>query len=88
MREILANSRKGKPSPLKGTKHKPETIEKMRIIKLGKPSTRKGVPVPVEVTEKIKASFAANPWTCPHCGKIGLNKGAGNRWHFNNCKEK
>jgi predicted GIY-YIG superfamily endonuclease len=87
-REFLSSLRKGLPCPMKGKKHTPETIKKMSLAKLGKPSTRKGVPVPVEVTEKIKASFAANPWTCPHCGKIGLNKGAGNRWHFNNCKEK
>jgi predicted GIY-YIG superfamily endonuclease len=87
-REFLSSLRKGLPCPMKGKKHKPETIEKMRIAKLGKPSTRKGVPHPLEAIEKAKATFKANPWTCPHCGKIGLNKGAGNRWHFDNCKEK
>ncbi len=87
-REFLSSLRKGLPCPMKGKKHKPETIEKMRLAKLGKPSTRKGVPHPLEAIEKAKATFKANPWTCPHCGKIGLNKGAGNRWHFDNCKEK
>lgn len=87
-REFLSSLRKGLPCPMKGKKHKPESIKKMSLAKLGKPSTRKGVPLPVEVIEKAKASYLANPWTCPHCGKIGLNKGAGNRWHFNNCKEK
>ena len=88
MREILSNAKKGKPSHRKGIKHTPETIEKMRLIKLGKPSTRKGVPLSIEIIDKIKMFNVANPWTCPHCKKIGLNKGAGTRWHFNNCKEK
>jgi ribosomal protein L37AE/L43A len=60
----------------------------MRLIKLGKPSTRKGVPLSSEIIDKIKTTHAANPWTCPNCGKVGLNKGAGKRWHFDNCKEK
>ena len=88
MRELLSNAKKGKPSHRKGIKHTPKTIEKMRLIKLGKPSTRKGVPLSTEIIDKIKMFNAANPWTCPHCKKIGLNKGAGTRWHFNNCKEK
>jgi len=88
MRELLANAKKGKPSPRRGIKHKPESIEKMRQAHTGKPSTRKGVVTPVEVIEKMKATYLANPWTCPHCGKIGLNKGTGTRWHFDNCKEK
>jgi len=88
MRELLINAKKGKPGHRKGIKHTPETIEKMRLIKLGKPSTRKGVPLSTEIIDKIKMFNAANPWTCPHCKKIGLNKGAGTRWHFDNCKEK
>lgn len=88
MKELLASLKKGKPSPLKGTKHKPESIEKMRLVKLGKKSGMKGKKHTEETLQNIKAKFAANPWTCPHCGKIGLNKGTGNRWHFDNCKEK
>ena len=88
MRELLANAKKGKPGHRKGTKHTPETIEKMRLAKLGKPSTRKGIPAPVEAVEKMKATISANPWACPHCGKTGINKGARNRWHFDNCKKK
>ena len=88
MREVLSNAKKGKPSARKGTKHTPETIAKMRLIKLGKRSGMKGKKHTAESVEKLKATLAANPWTCTHCGKIGLNKGTGTRWHFDNCKEK
>jgi hypothetical protein len=88
VRKFFSSLRKGLPCPMKGKKHKPESIKKMSLAKLGKPSKRKNYTHSVEVVEKIKANLLANPWTCPHCGKIGLNKGAGNRWHFDNCKEK
>jgi hypothetical protein len=88
MRELLSNAKKGKPGHRKGIKHTPETIEKIRLANTGKPSKKRGIPNSVETIEKLKSTLAANPWTCPHCGKIGLNKGTGTRWHFDNCKEK
>jgi hypothetical protein len=27
-------------------------------------------------------------WACPHCGKIGRNKGLYSRWHGDNCRNK
>jgi ribosomal protein L37AE/L43A len=60
----------------------------MRLSHLGKPSGRKGIATSPEAIAKLKATFEANRWTCPHCNKVGLNKGSGNRWHFDNCKEK
>jgi group I intron endonuclease len=81
-------SRIGKPSPRKGKKHTPATIARMRLVKLGKESGMKGKKHSEATLQKVKATYAANPWTCPHCSKIGLNKGTGTRWHFDNCKEK
>ena len=88
MCEVLSNAKKGKPGPNFGRKFTAAHIENMRKARLGKTSKKKGVPASAETIEKLKTTFAANPWTCPHCGKIGLNKGTGNRWHFDNCKEK
>lgn len=42
------------PSPFKGKKHTPDTIEKLRMAHLGKPSNRKGIPRTVD--ERIKIS--------------------------------
>lgn len=81
-------SRIGKPGPNRGKKFSEQHIENMRQARLGKPSKKQGIPISDAQKETMKATFAANPWTCPHCGKIGLNKGTGNRWHFDNCKEK
>ena len=88
MRELLSNAKKGKPGHRKGIKHTPEAIEKMRLVKLGKKSGMKDKKHSEKTLQKVKATFAANPWTCLYCGKIGLNKGTGTRWHFDNCKEK
>ena len=72
----------------RGKRASPETIEKQRLSHLGRPSNRKGMTNSQESIDKLKATFKANPWTCPHCNKTGFNKGSGNRWHFDNCKEK
>lgn len=72
----------------KGKKATQETIEKQRLSHIGKPSGKKGKPVSQESIAKLKETFKANPWTCPHCKKTGFNKGSGNRWHFNNCRDK
>jgi hypothetical protein len=84
----FTKARVGVAPPNKGKKASPETIEKQRLSHLGKPSLRKGMNNSQESIEKLKATFKANPWTCPHCNKTGFNKGSGNRWHFDNCKEK
>jgi len=88
MREMLSNAKKGKPGPRKGTKNSPESIEKMRLAKLGKPSKKKGRLLTDEQKANLSLLLKKNPWTCPHCQTIGYNMGAGNRWHFDNCKEK
>lgn len=88
MREVLVNARKGRAGPNKGRKFSEAHVENMRKSRLGKPSKKKGIPLTVEQIEHYKASLRKNPWTCPHCGKIGLNQGAGTRWHFDNCKKK
>jgi len=72
----------------KGKKHTAESIERMRLVKIGKPSKKKGVPSNPESVKKMIETIRANPWSCPHCNKTGFNLGAGNRWHFDNCKEK
>jgi hypothetical protein len=72
----------------KGKKHTAESIERMRLVKIGKPSKKKGVPPNPESVKKMIETIRANPWSCPHCNKTGFNLGAGNRWHFDNCKEK
>jgi hypothetical protein len=87
-REKFSKSRLGLTAWNKGQKASPETVEKQRISHLGKPSGKKGKATSAETIAKLKATFEANPWTCPHCNKVGLNKGLGNRWHFDNCKEK
>ena len=87
-REKFAKARLGLTSWNKGQKASLETVEKQRIAHLGKPSGKKGKATSAETIAKLKATFEANRWTCPHCNKTGLNKGSGNRWHFDNCKEK
>jgi group I intron endonuclease len=88
MRELLSNAKKGKPSPRKGATHSPESIEKMRLSHTGKPSKKKGKLLTDEQKANLSLLLKKNPWTCPHCQTVGYNKGAGNRWHFDNCKEK
>ena len=87
-REINRQTLLGKPSLRKGKTHTPESIEKMRLVHTGVPSKKKGIPANPESVAKMIATVRANPWTCPHCNKVGFNNGTGTRWHFDNCKEK
>jgi predicted GIY-YIG superfamily endonuclease len=87
-RKKFTKARLGLTSWNKGKKASPETIEKLRLSHIGKPSGKKGKIVSQESINKLKETFKANPWTCPHCNKMGFNKGSGNRWHFDNCKDK
>jgi len=87
-RKHMSEAHKGQVCPMKGKKHLPESIEKMRASKLGKPSGKEGYKYSPEQLEKIVAKLRANPWTCPHCQKTGYGVGAKNRWHFDNCKSK
>jgi hypothetical protein len=90
------------PTPLKvhgeGMRQKMSAINKLRLqdpvarekfakARLGSTAWNRGKKASPETIEKLKATFEANRWTCPHCNKTGLNKGSGNRWHFDNCKE-
>lgn len=87
-RQHMSNAHKGKPSHRKGKFHSKETILKMSESKKGKPSLLKGTKLPLKQIEKMKQTANEQSWTCPHCLKQGKAKGAGNRWHFNNCKGK
>lgn len=80
--------RKGKPSNMTGKKHSPESIERMRLVKIGKPSGKKGMKMSQEYKDKMKELAKVQAWTCQHCNTSGYGKGAGNRWHFDNCKFK
>jgi group I intron endonuclease len=85
-RQHMSDVHKGKPSPMAGKKHSPETIEHLRLVKIGKPSGKKGMKMSQEHNDKMKELAKAQAWTCPHCDTSGFSKGAGNRWHFDNCK--
>jgi group I intron endonuclease len=82
----MSDAHKGKPSHMAGKKHSAETIKNMRLIKIGKPSGKKGIKMSQEHNDKMKELAKAQAWTCPHCDTSGFSKGAGNRWHFDNCK--
>ena len=86
-RSLLSKLKLGKPSPRLGVKLSVESIEKMRLSKLGKPSKKKGVKVTPEAHANMLEA-ARTKWSCPHCGKEGMSKGAANRWHFDACKSK
>mgnify|MGYP006266522271 CR=1 FL=1 len=87
-REFLSAKWKGRACPMKGKKHRPESIQKMALTKLGKPSKKKGIPLSAEQIEKMRQMARENSWECPHCSKFGYSIGARNRWHFDNCKFK
>jgi hypothetical protein len=82
----MSDAHKGKSSHMAGKKHSPESIEKMRISKIGKPSKKKGKPMSEEARLKLTQTMQSQLWTCPHCNTSGHSQGAGNRWHFDNCK--
>jgi hypothetical protein len=86
-RKNMSLAHKGPRPWMVGKKRSPETIEKMRNSKKGKPSGRKGIKLSEELRLKIKKVSLRDKWTCDVCGTTGLNKGAGNRWHFSNCKK-
>jgi len=81
--ERLRQFNLGKPGPRKGVKLSPETIEKMRLAKIGKKQT----PEAIEKSRLKKLGRKQLLVTCPHCNKIG---GAYTmpRWHFERCKFK
>jgi len=81
--ERLRQMRIGRPGPRKGVKLSSETIEKMRLAKIGKKHT----PEAIEKSRLKKLGRKQLLVTCPHCNKIG---GAYTmpRWHFERCKFK
>lgn len=85
-RQRMSDAHKGKPSGKAGKKLSLETIEKIRLAKAGKPSKKKGKPMSEESRLKLTNTMRSQQWTCPHCQKTGHSLGAGNRWHFDNCK--
>ena len=86
MRELLSNAKKGKPSNRLGKTNSDEHRLKISIAKIGKPSKKKGKPMSEEARLKLTQTMQSQLWTCPHCNTSGHSIGAGNRWHFNNCK--
>jgi predicted GIY-YIG superfamily endonuclease len=62
--------------------------EKFTKARVGISPANKGIPNSKYALEKMRLKHKENAWTCPHCLKSGFNKGSGNRWHFDNCKEK
>jgi hypothetical protein len=87
-RKRLSELRIGLPSPRKGVKLSEELIEKMVAARIGRPSKLKGVPRQKQTVLKMTATVLSQKWKCPHCQKEGYSIGAGNRWHFDNCKSK
>lgn len=86
-RAKLSEIKKGRPSPMAGKKHTAEAVERMRSSKVGVPSKKRGKNLAGAALENVQiASRVA--WTCPHCAKQGMGRGAANRWHFDSCKEK
>jgi hypothetical protein len=65
-----SESTKGKPKPegfsekLKNRKYSPETLEKMKLAKIGKPSNRKGKPISEEhkkaISQALKGRISPN----------------------------
>ena len=87
-REINRQLLLGKPSLMLGRKHSAKSLLQMSLGKLGKPSGRKGFKNSPEAIQRMKELAIKESWECPHCNTQGKGKGAGNRWHFNNCKQK
>lgn len=87
-RKHMSSVLKGRSCPMKGKKHRPESIEKMRQTKLGVVSKKKGRLLKDEQKLHLSQLMRQKPWECPHCSKIGYGEGAKNRWHFDRCKVK
>lgn len=86
-REHMSKVHKGKASHMKGKRHTAESLAKMSQSHKGK-KRRLGTKNSPESIEKMKQLAVEQQWTCVHCNKTGLGKGAGRRWHFDNCKLK
>jgi ribosomal protein L37AE/L43A len=85
-REINRRLLIGKPSLMRGKKHSAESILRMREAHKG-PSKKKGVLLTKEQRQHLSDLVQQKPkWICPHCHKTGHQKGAANRWHFDNCR--
>jgi hypothetical protein len=87
-REINRKALLGKTGLMVGKKHRPESIEKMRLSHAGKVSKKKGRALTGEQKANLSALIRKNPWACPHCQTVGYGVGAKNRWHFDNCNLK
>jgi hypothetical protein len=87
-RQQMSDAAKGRMSPMKGRKHSAESVERMRLSKIGVPSAKKGIPMGVEQRTLMAERARLISWTCPHCNKLGYTLGAKNRWHFDNCRSK
>jgi len=86
-RKAMSDAHKGQISGMKGKQHSPESIVKMSQSHQGK-AHRLGIKSSPETIAKMKQLAIDEQWTCVHCNKHGLGKGAGRRWHFDNCKFK
>jgi stalled ribosome alternative rescue factor ArfA len=85
-RQRMSNAHKGQTSNMKGKKHSAKSLLQMRLVKLGKPSSKKGFKNSAETVQRMRELAVKESWVCPYCNKHGNGKGAGNRWHFDNCR--
>jgi group I intron endonuclease len=86
-RQRMSDAHKGQISPMAGKKHSKESLLQISISKLGKPSKKKGKLLTKEQKQHLSDLIQLQPkWVCPHCSKEGHQKGAANRWHFDNCR--
>lgn len=87
-RQHMIDAHAGHQGPMVGKKHTDEAKSKISKANKGRSSRFKGIKVSPERLEQIKIGSSAYKWICPHCDTSGANRGAANRWHFDNCKNK
>ena len=61
-RKVIADSHRGKPSPMKGRKLSEESKKKLSIAHKGKPSPRKGSTHKQESIDKMSKAFKNKHW--------------------------
>lgn len=84
----IREAKQGNKNPMFGKIPWNKGIKKERPIKeKGKPGPKKGSSNSLKGRESLLKSMIKEINVCPHCNKSG-GKGAMQRWHFDNCKNK